>query len=71
MGQTDDSLNIRKELLKKLSVSGSPKADAPKPCRERLMAAGKTAAEADALCSEHEYNTDQMKKADKNPLRSK
>jgi hypothetical protein len=71
MPQTSDSLNIRKELLNQLKVGGSPKSDAPKPCRERLMAAGKTATEADALCSEHEYNTDRMKKADKNPLRSK
>lgn len=66
MPQTEDSLNFRKTALK--AVLEEPK---PLTCREKLMKAGKTATEADALCSEHEFNTEQMKKADKSIFKSK
>jgi len=66
MPQTADALANRKNALK--AVLDEPK---PLSCRERLMKAGKTAAEADAQCTEHEYNTDKMKKADSSIFRSK
>ena len=66
MSEITDALNLRKKALAEVLPE-----DKPLTCREKLMKAGKTALEADVLCSEHEFNTAQMKKADKNIFRSK
>lgn len=71
MPQTDNA--VSKLDLRKKALDAALGTDETKPlsCREKLMKAGKSAAEADAQCTEHEFNTQMMNKADKNIFRSK
>lgn len=62
MGQTADALDARKAALQQAGVFESPKAGAS--CIDKLLAAGKTQAEAEAQCTQHDTNVKAGKDAD-------